>query len=204
MNRLHLAARGIHDADVVRVMESIPREEFVLPEDVHEAYADRPLAIGHGQTISQPYMVAIMTELLRLRRDSRVLEIGTGSGYQAAILAELVAEVYSVEIIAALHEQAKLRLDRLGYHNVHLRLGDGYAGWPEHAPYDAIIVTCAPTHTPKPLVDQLGDGGRMVLPVGPAGYYQDLYLVERRGDEIVSRPLMGVAFVPLIGAHNEV
>ncbi len=196
-----MKARGISDRDVLEAMESVPRHEFVLPEYLDQAYADRPLPIGHGQTISQPYIVALMSELLELESSDRVLEVGTGSGYQAAILAELVSEVYTIEIVEALCESARERLASLGYGNVHVRCGDGYYGWEEHAPYDGIIVTCAPDHIPQPLVDQLADGGRMVLPVGPPGSYQSLWLVQREGNEIRSERLMGVAFVPLTGEH---
>lgn len=167
------------------------------PDQVAQAYEDGPLPIGHGQTISQPYMVAAMTELLHLRADAQVLEVGTGSGYQTAILAELTNEVYSVEIIEPLHAAAKSRLAQLGYTNIHLRCADGYSGWPEHAPYDAIIVTAAPDHIPQPLTDQLAEGGRMVIPVGPAGSYQELWLVERVGGRVKKQRMMGVAFVPL-------
>lgn len=196
-----IKGRGVTDEDVLRAMSKVPRHLFVPPQYVNQAYGDHPLPIGHGQTISQPYMVAVMTEYLRLRRGSRVLEIGTGSGYQAAILAELTDEVYSVEIIPALYEEARERLERLGYSQVHLKCADGYYGWPEHAPYDAIIVTAAPDHIPQPLVEQLADGGRMVIPVGPPGAYQVLWLVERRGEETKTQRLMGVAFVPLTGDH---
>jgi len=201
MVKMQLAGRDITDAEVLRVMEKVPRHEFVLPEYLDQAYADHPLPIGYGQTISQPYIVAVMTELLALRREAKVLEVGTGSGYQAAILAELVDEVYTVEIVEELCKQATERLARLGYANVHVRCGDGYYGWEEHAPYDAIIVTCAPDHIPQPLVDQLADGGRMVIPVGPPGAYQVLWLVQRHGEEIKSERKMGVAFVPLTGGH---
>jgi len=196
-----IAARGIEDERVLKAMEKVRRHEFVPPEYIDQAYEDHPLPIGYGQTISQPFIVAYMTEVLHLTPDARVLEIGTGSGYQAAILAELVKEVYTVEIVEALCKQAQKRLARLGYRNVHVRCGDGYYGWEEHAPYDAIIVTCAPDHIPQPLVEQLADGGRMVIPVGPPGAYQTLWLVEREGTKVRSTRLMGVAFVPLTGKH---
>jgi protein-L-isoaspartate(D-aspartate) O-methyltransferase len=192
-----IRGRGIRDEEVLAALERVPRDAFVPEEYQDEAYADGPLPIGHGQTISQPYIVAAMTELLRLTHDSRVLEIGTGSGYQAAVLAQFTGEVYSVEIVPELCGQAQERLARLGYGNVHVRCGDGYGGWVEHAPYDAIIVTAAPDHIPQPLVDQLADGGRMVIPVGPAGAYQVLWLVERVGDEVHKTQKMGVVFVPL-------
>jgi protein-L-isoaspartate(D-aspartate) O-methyltransferase len=193
--------RGVLDAAVLRAMRTVPRHEFVLPDYSDQAYADHPLPIGYGQTISQPYIVAAMTELLRLKRGERVLEVGTGSGYQAAILAELTDEVYSVEIIAELHARASEALKKLGYGRVQLKHADGYYGWEEHAPYDAIIVTAAPDHIPQPLVNQLNDGGRLVIPVGPPGSYQTLWLVEKQGGKTTSREVMGVVFVPLTGAH---
>lgn len=201
MVKLQIRGRGIKDEDVLRAMEKVPRHEFVLDQYLDQAYDDHPLPIGHGQTISQPYIVAVMTEQLRLRTDSRVLEVGTGSGYQAAILAELANQVYSVEIISELQQQVSERLRRLGYDNVCVLNADGYYGWAEHAPYDAIIVTAAPDHIPQPLVDQLADGGRMVIPVGPVGAYQVLWRVERHGDQVTTHRLMGVAFVPLTGSH---
>ena len=201
MVRTQMESRGITDKDVLEAMETVPRHEFVLPEYLDQAYADRPLPIGYGQTISQPYIVALMTELLELGEDDRVLEIGTGSGYQAAILSQLVDRVYTMEIVEELCRSARQRLADLGYENVHVRCADGYYGWEEHAPYDAIIVTCAPDHIPQPLVEQLADGGKMVLPVGPPGSYQSLWLVQRDGEEVTSKRLMGVAFVPLTGEH---
>ncbi len=188
---------GVTNRGVLRAMEEVPRHEFVPPEHLGRAYGDHPLPIGYGQTISQPYIVAAMTELLEPEPGDRVLEVGTGSGYQAAILAELVDDVYSIEIVTELCDQACERLATLGYENVHTTCGDGYYGWEEHAPYDGIIVTCAPDHIPQPLVNQLADGGRMVIPVGPPGSYQVLWLIERSGDEIRSERVMGVAFVPL-------
>lgn len=193
----------ISDERVMAAMRAVPRREFVPEEYGHLAGAERPLSIGHGQTISQPTMVRVMTELLQLRVDDRVLEVGTGSGYQAAILSLLVREVYSVEIIPALCAQAQERLSRLGYANVRVRCGDGYYGWPEYAPYRAIIVTSAPDHVPAPLVAQLADGGRMVVPVGPANRPQVLYLVQRSGEEVSYRRLMDVAFVPLTGERRD-
>ncbi len=193
--------RGVTDQDVLDAMERVPRHEFVPTQHRSQAYADHPLPIGYGQTISQPYIVALMTELLDLQSTDRVLEIGTGSGYQAAILGEIVAEVYTVEIIEPLATEAKGRLERLGYKNVYSRHADGYYGWEEHAPYDAIIVTCAPDHIPQPLVQQLADGGRLVIPVGPPGGYQTLWEITREGEEIKKRNVTGVAFVPLTGEH---
>ncbi len=202
MVEFDIEARGVSDQDVLDAMRGVPRHEFVLPDYVSFAYADRPLPIGYGQTISQPYIVAVMTELLKLKRGDRVLEIGTGSGYQAAILAQLTDEVYSIEIIEELYESATERLERLGFDNVRTRHGDGYYGWEEHAPYDAIIVTAAPDHIPQPLVGQLADGGRLVIPVGPQGAFQTLWLIEKRGEEVVSKSVMGVVFVPLTGGPS--
>lgn len=193
-----IRAREVRDPDVLRAMESVPRHEFVPQEWLAQAYEDHPLPIGYGQTISQPYIVAVMTELAQVKRGDRVLEIGTGSGYQAAILAVLTDKVYSVEIIPGLAESAAERLKRLGYTNVRVKNADGYNGWEEHAPYDAILVTCAPDHIPPPLVAQLKDGGRMVIPVGPVGGFQTLRRVIKRGDQVLSENVMGVLFVPLV------
>lgn len=193
--------RGVTDQDVLEAMERVPRHEFVPGEYQSQAYADRPLPIGYGQTISQPYIVALMTELLQLKTTDRVLEIGTGSGYQAAILAEIVAEVYTVEIIEALAVEATARLKRLGYDNVKTLHADGYFGWEEHAPFDAIIVTAAPDHIPQPLVQQLQDGAKLVIPVGPPGGYQTLWEVTKTGEEVTKRNVTGVLFVPLTGEH---
>jgi protein-L-isoaspartate(D-aspartate) O-methyltransferase len=193
--------RGVTDQDVLEAMERVPRHEFVPVEYQAQAYADRPLPIGYGQTISQPYIVALMTELLQLKTTDRVLEIGTGSGYQAAILGEIVGQVYTVEIVEALAAEAKERLERLGYTNVHTLHADGYFGWEEHAPYDAIIVTAAPDHIPHPLVQQLKEGAKLVIPVGPPGGYQTLWQVSKSGDEVIKRNVTGVLFVPLTGEH---
>lgn len=195
-----MRARDITDERVLAVMEKVPRHEFVLPEYLDEAYDDHPLPIGYGQTISQPYIVALMTQLLQLQPGDKVLEIGTGSGYQAAVLAELVDEVYTIEIIPELARSAEERLRRLGYHDVHVRQGDGYYGWPEEAPFDAIIVTAAPDHLPQPLVQQLRDGGRLVIPIGPPGGYQTLWQIVKHGDELEANNIAGVLFVPLVGA----
>lgn len=177
-----------------------PRHEFVPEGQVAQAYTNRPLPIGHGQTISQPYIVALMTHLAQVGPEDVVLEVGTGSGYQAAVLAKLVDEVYSIEIIEPLAEQAAARLDRLGYDNVTTKLGDGYYGWPEHAPFDAIVVTAAASHVPPPLVEQLKPGGRMVIPVGSSFLTQYLLLVEKTvDDEILTRQVTAVRFVPLTG-----
>ena len=201
MVKYQIRDRGVTDPRVLRAMEHVPRHEFVPDDYVDQAYADHPLPIGHGQTISQPYIVALMTELLDLKGTERVLEIGTGSGYQAAILSEIVAEVYTVEIVEPLAAEAEERLERLGYKNVHVLYADGYYGWEEHAPYDAIIVTCAPDHIPQPLVKQLADGGSLVVPVGPPGGYQTLWQITKQGTEIKKRNVTGVLFVPLTGEH---
>ena len=193
-----LRARGIRDERVLAAMERVPRHELVPATLRREAYRDYPLPIGEGQTISQPYIVAFMTEALRPAPTDRVLEIGTGSGYQAAVLAELVAEVYTIEIVEPLGLRAREDLARLGYRNVRVRIGDGYAGWPEHAPFDAIIVTCAPGAVPRPLVDQLREGGRMIIPVGDQRA-QELYLLEKREGRIVQRAVLPVRFVPMTG-----
>jgi len=197
-----LMPRGIHDERVLAAMSKVPREEFV-PQDVRaESYTDGPVPIGHGQTISQPFIVAFMTEQLRPSAKDRVLEIGTGSGYQAAILTELVAEVYTIEIIETLAKNAEATLERLGYKNVHVKVGDGYKGWPEHAPFDAVIVTCAPDHVPQPLVDQLKEGGRMIIPVGGFGD-QELYLLEKKNGQLEQRAVLPVRFVPMAGEAEE-
>jgi protein-L-isoaspartate(D-aspartate) O-methyltransferase len=201
MVEYQIRRRGVTDQEVLDAMERVPRHEFVPSQHQSQAYADHPLPIGYGQTISQPYIVALMTELLELRTTDRVLEIGTGSGYQAAILAEIVAEVFTVEIVEPLAAEAKERLERLGFENVHALHADGYHGWQEHAPYDAIIVTCAPDHIPQPLVQQLSEGGRLVIPVGPPGGYQTLWQVSKQGTEIKKRNVTGVLFVPLTGDH---
>jgi len=191
------------DQRVMEAMRSVPRHEFVRPSLRSLAYANRPLPIGHGQTISQPYIVAVMTDLLKPAANARVLEIGTGSGYQAAILAELVAEVYTMEIIDPLGIEAKERLRRLGYDNVQVRIGDGYYGWEEHAPFDSIIVTAAASHIPPPLITQLKPGGRMVIPVGGPFMTQQLLLVEKDSQgKLITRQVLPVAFVPLTGGHS--
>lgn len=197
---LQIAARDVTDPDVLDAMRTVPRHEFVLERYLDQAYADHPLPIGYGQTISQPYIVAVMTEKIGVKRGDKVLDIGTGSGYQAAILAQLGAEVYSIEIIPELAESATERLKRLGY-DVVTTQGDGYFGWQKHAPFDAIIVAAAPDHVPQPLALQLKDGGRLVIPVGPQGSYQTLWQFSREGDELEAVNLGGVAFVPLTGEH---
>lgn len=196
-----LAGRDIVDPQVLSVMRRVPRHLFV-PEKFREyAYADHPLPIGEEQTISQPYIVAFMTQALELKKGDRVLEIGTGSGYQAAVLAELVEEVYTIEIIPMLAERAEKLLKELGYDGIQVRAGDGYLGWPEAAPFDAIIVTAAPEQIPAPLIEQLGEGGRLVLPVGDE--YQELVRVVKDGGEIWRENLLPVRFVPMTGKAQE-
>jgi protein-L-isoaspartate(D-aspartate) O-methyltransferase len=192
-----IESRGISDARVLAAMRKVPREEFVPPDLRPLAYQDHPLPIGEGQTISQPYIVALMTELAAVRSGSRVLEVGTGSGYQAAVLAEAGAEVWSIEILDSLARSASERLRRLGYKSVHVRQGDGYRGWPEHAPFDAIVVTAAPPEIPPPLKEQLAIGGRLVIPVGAR--FGDLVLVTRSAKGFSSRSIAPVAFVPMTG-----
>ena len=190
--------RDITNARVLAVMESVPRHEFVPADLRAHAYEDLALPIGFDQTISQPFIVAFMTEKLEPGPTDKVLEIGTGSGYQAAILAGLVREVYSMEIIEPLAHRAEADLKRLGYTNVLVRAADGYQGWPEAAPFDAVIVTCAPEHVPQPLVDQLKEGGRMIIPVGPIGD-QDLYILRKQGNKVEQRAVLPVRFVPMTG-----
>ena len=195
MVEFQIKRRGVSDSRVVTAMSSVRREMFVPDELRGRAYEDRPLPIGYGQTISQPYIVAFMTEQLRPQSTDRVLEIGTGSGYQAAVLSRLAAEVYTIEIVRPLAQRAEAELRRLGYGNVHVKAGDGYKGWPEHAPFDAIIVTAAPDHVPQPLIEQLKEGGRMVIPVGQSGA-QQLFLLEKRDGQLKQRAVMPVQFVP--------
>jgi len=194
--------RGVTDQDVLEAMETVPRHEFVPDRYVDQAYADHPLPIGHGQTISQPYIVALMTELLKLKDTDRVLEIGTGSGYQAAVLGELAEQVYSIEIVPELAEGAARALARTGYQDVQVRTGDGWYGWPEQAPFDAIIVTAVAEEPPPQLLQQLAPGGRMVLPLGPADGAQMLAVLEKdRAGVVARRDVLPVAFVPLTGGH---
>lgn len=192
-----LKGRDISNEAVLAAMASVPRHEFVSADYLDQAYDDHPLPIGYGQTISQPYIVALMTELIDLQPGERVLEIGTGSGYQAAILAQLTDQVYTIEIIPELADQARRTFERLGYTQITAKQADGYWGWEAYAPFDAIIVTAAPDHIPQPLVNQLADGGKMVIPIGPPGGYQSLWLLERKGDEILRYNWGGVRFVPL-------
>ena len=194
----HIEKRGIRNPEVLRVMRSTPRHEFVPPQFREEAYADRPLSIGHGATISQPFIVAAMTEFLEPAKTQKVLEIGTGSGYQAAVLAQLVRDVYSIEIVPELAASAMATLQRLGYKNVHVRQGDGYKGWPEEAPFDRVILTAAPPDIPQDLLDQLKRGGKLVAPVGDA-HEQYLLVVDKGQDgRITRRSVFPVMFVPMV------
>ena len=192
-----LVKRGVKDDRVLEAMRKVPRERFVRREDLDHSFYDGPLSIGCGQTISQPYIVAYMTEVLEIGPADRVLEIGTGCGYQTAVLAEAAAEVYTIEIVEELAERSRALLAELGYTNIHFKTGDGSLGWPGHAPYDAIMVTAAPAQLPDLLVEQLADGGRMIVPVGR--YEQYLELVTKHGDKIKRRGLIGVRFVPMTG-----
>ncbi|MBS3733251.1 MAG: protein-L-isoaspartate(D-aspartate) O-methyltransferase [Desulfobacterales bacterium] len=199
MQMIHdqLKARGIRDPEILKAFEKVQRHRFVPDRLQQFAYADRPLPIGEGQTISQPYIVAVMTRALELKKTDRVLEIGTGSGYQAAIIAELCDRVYTIEIIESLAETARKTLSGLGYENVHVKIGDGFKGWPEHAPFDAIIVTCAPTEIPEPLKEQLAEGGRMVIPVGKSSD-QQLVLLEKQEGDLLKKEILPVLFVPMV------
>jgi protein-L-isoaspartate(D-aspartate) O-methyltransferase len=189
--------RGVKNPRVLAAMRSVPRHLFTPPERRGEAYGDFPLPIGEGQTISQPYIVALMTELLELKPDSRVLEIGTGSGYQAAVLSKLAAEVYSIEIVESLAESSGKLLAELGYDNVEIKCGDGFFGWPDKAPFDGIIVTAAPEKAPQPLLDQLADGGLLVIPEGK--FLQELVVYEKRMEKMNRREVLSVRFVPMTG-----
>lgn len=192
-----LAARDIRDKKVLEAMAKVPRHEFVPPQFRGESYIDSPLSIGHSQTISQPYIVALMTQLARVDSTSNVLEIGTGSGYQAAVLAEIVKQVYTIEILEPLCHRAESTLTRLGYTNVMVKCGDGYRGWPEYAPFDAILVTAAPGHLPQPLIDQLKPNGRLIIPVGDKS--QDLLEIVKSDSGVVTKSSVPVRFVPMTG-----
>ena len=196
MVRTQIADRGVADPAVLKALGAVMRHRFVSADQLDAAYDDRPLPIGYGQTISQPYIVAAMTESVRLRPEHRVLEIGTGSGYQAAVLAQIVAKVCTVEIIPELGRAARERLRMLGYRNAEVKVADGYDGWPEEAPFDAIVVTAAAEYIPPPLIRQLREGGRMIIPVGAPFFTQMLTLVEKRGGQTTTRQLMPVRFVP--------
>jgi len=195
----HMKARDIYDKKVLAVAEKVPRHRFVPENLVANAYDDRPLPIGYGQTISQPYIVALMTQELNVSKNDRVLEIGTGSGYQAAVLAELVKEVYTIEIVEPLAKSADDRLKRENYKNVEVKNADGYFGWTEKSPFDAIIITAAVNHIPPPLLEQLKDGGRLIIPLGSTREFQTLTLVTKKGEDLETRFITGVVFVPLTG-----
>lgn len=202
MVREQIQARGVKDVSVLRAMRGVARHCFVSPNYLAEAYDDHPIPIGKGQTISQPYIVALMTELLRVQPSDRVLEVGTGSGYQSAILSGLVKEVFTVEIYPDLAHEAAARLKSLGYENIKIRRGDGYFGWEDHAPFDAIIVTAASSEIPPPLLRQLKAGGRMCIPVGGAYQVQQLMFIKKDHDGSIStRAVLPVRFVPLLGGH---
>jgi protein-L-isoaspartate(D-aspartate) O-methyltransferase len=197
MVQYQIRARGIDDPLVLKAMRTVERHRFIPADLERLAYNDEPLPIGEGQTISQPYIVAYMTEALKLNGNEKVLEIGTGSGYQAAVLAEIVDRVYTIEIVESLGIQARGRLQKMGYKNIQCRIGDGYIGWPEEAPFDAVIVTAAPPEIPQPLIDQLKDGGRMIAPVG--SWYQELIRITKKGNNIRKERLIPVRFVPMTG-----
>ena len=201
MVRDQLRERDISDPKVLAAMLKVPRQEFVPAYLARSAYDDGALPLEMGQTISQPYIVAYMTQALELRGTERVLEIGTGSGYQAAVLAEIVPEVYTIEILPQLKERASAVLDRLGYHNIHFRVGDGYMGWPEHAPFDRIIVTAAPEEVPQPLLDQLKEGGLLIAPIGHQN--QELVIFEKEQSRITHRSTIPVRFVPMTGKAQQ-
>jgi protein-L-isoaspartate(D-aspartate) O-methyltransferase len=199
-----IEAQGVEDPEILQIMSSVPRHAFVPTKYLDQAYDDHPLPIGYGQTISQPYIVAWMTELLELQPGEKVLEIGTGSGYQAAVLAELKGvEVYTIEIVPELAESSAELLQQLGYTNIHTKQGDGYYGWEEYAPFDAIIVTAAPDHLPAPLVEQLSENGRLVIPIGPPGWVQTLWKFVVEDGELKGYNLGGVQFVPFTGLGAE-
>lgn len=201
MVQMQIVARGVADTATLRAMRNVPRHEFVPREWIQRAYDDSPLPIGYDQTISQPYIVAFMTELIKPRRGQRVLEVGTGSGYQAAVLGEIVDSVFTIELIPELRETAAACLTKLGYRNVVTRQGDGYMGWAEHAPFDAILVTASAEEIPQPLVRQLKDGGIMVIPVGSVLGVQSLTVVRKKGNDVVTESVLPVRFVPLIHPH---
>lgn len=194
-----IMSRGVKDNRVLDAMLKVPRHAFVSAEFQRLAYSDQPLSIGEGQTISQPYMVALMTELLQLKGDEKALEIGAGSGYQTAVLAELAGEIYTVEIVKVLAKRSKKLLEKLGYENIRFKIGDGYFGWEKHAPFDVIIVTCGPDSVPQPLIDQLAEGGRLVIPVG--SFYQVLTVLEKVEGKLKKHKSISCRFVPMTGGH---
>jgi protein-L-isoaspartate(D-aspartate) O-methyltransferase len=203
MVRYQIARRGVDDSAVLDAMRTVPRHRFVPRSERNLSYADRPLPIGYGQTISQPYIVAYMCHQVRLSPDSRVLEVGTGSGYHAAVMAQIADSVYTIEIVPQLAERASETLTSLEYTNIRTRHADGYYGWPEKAPFDAIVVTAAPDHVPPPLIEQLAEGGRMIIPVGHPFLTQYLVLVGKKDERVTSRQLIPVRFVPLTGEHDQ-
>ena len=194
-----IKARNITDLRVMETMEKIPRHLFIPEANRVDAYEDKPVSIGFGQTISQPYIVALMTEVLQLKKGEKVLEVGTGSGYHAAILAELGAETFTIEIVPELAELGRKNLEQTRYENVNVKVGDGYLGWNEHAPFDAILVTCAPENVPSPLVEQLKDRGRMIIPIGPEVQVQDLVLLKKVQGKLEKKSVAPVRFVPMVG-----
>jgi len=196
MVRNQIEKRGVSDKKVLAALNSVERHLFVPKEYIINAYEDSPLPIGEGQTISQPYIVAFMTEILKLDKTKKILEIGTGSGYQAAVLAEVASKVYTIELIESLGKKAKTLLKKLNYNNVEVKIGDGYQGWEEHAPFDAIIVTCSPTHIPEKLKEQLAEGGLMIIPVGPR-FSQELILLKKKNGKIKQTDVIAVRFVPM-------
>lgn len=203
MVKEQIIARGVKDPRVIKAMEKVPRHDFVPIRLRADSYMDTPLPIGLGQTISQPYIVAFMTEALDLKAGDRILEIGTGSGYQAAVLAELAGEVYTIEILPELGERAKATLEKLQYKNIHVKIGDGYKGWTEMAPFDAVIVTCAPEQIPPALVDQLKEGGRMIIPVGKEREVQKLVKVTKHEGKVQTEAVMHVRFVPMVESGSK-
>lgn len=202
MVRTQIQSRGITSDKVLDAMKKVPRHRFVLPEHISRAYIDSPLPITDGQTISQPYIVAFMTDALHLKSSDKVLEIGTGSGYQAAVLSEICDSVFTIEIFETLGKKAIKLFDELGYQNIFTKIGDGYNGWPEHTPFDAIIVTCSPTHIPQQLKEQLGEGGRMIIPVGE-NTVQHLVLLKKKNGKIREEKVLPVRFVPMINQKSE-
>ncbi len=198
-----IESRGIKNKRVLKAMRTVPRHLFVHEKLRNLSYTDQPLPIGEGQTISQPYIVALMTELIEPEKNDRILEIGTGSGYQAAVLAELCKEVYTIEIIESLANSAEMRLKSMGYENIKVRHGDGFQGWEEHAPFNGIIVTAAPEKVPPPLLEQLAEDGRMIIPVGPQWMWQELYLIKKINGKIIKEKIAPVRFVPMTGKGVE-
>lgn len=203
MVRQQIELRGVENQEVLSAMQKVERHKFVLPDNIEEAYDDHPLPIGYGQTISQPYIVGIMSEAIEPNKDMKILEIGTGSGYQAAVLAEICDSVFTIEVVPELGEKAKKLLNNeLGYDNVFIKVGDGYLGWPDNAPFDAIIVTCAPTKIPQPLKDQLAEGGKMIIPYGEH-YAQKLALLTKENGQIRQEHIIHVRFVPMVDPHGK-